>query len=173
MAKYNAKMLAECEHWIEENGLIEHGGAKLKDFCRAMCINDRTYRNWLKKDGFKEAIERGRNVFKNNLSQELVLSLAKSAKGYEVEDMVTEYRPNTNNQNEPMIRRMQKTKKHIAPNVAAAIFLLTNIDPEHYQNRQRNDVSFKKNEDQDMSLEEINNEIARLDKLDKQCKEDE
>ena len=51
--KYSASKLAEIEGWISEYGLIDYGGAKLKDFCREMGINDKTYRNWLKKEDFR------------------------------------------------------------------------------------------------------------------------
>jgi len=44
--------------------------------------------------------------------------------------------------------------------------LLTNIDPDNYQNKQRTDVAVKKLEEkEEMSKEEIDKEIERLDKL--------
>ena len=165
--KYSASKLAEIEGWISEYGLIDYGGAKLKDFCREMGINDKTYRNWLKKEDFRETIKRAKEVFKSNLSHDLAASLAMVAKGYEREETETEYRPNANNPNMSHITKMKKKKVYFQPNVGAAIFLLTNIDPEHYQQRQRIDNVIKK-DDKDMTIDEINAEIERLEKLDKQ-----
>lgn len=32
MAKYNAAKIEECEAWVAAHGLIDYGGAKLKEF---------------------------------------------------------------------------------------------------------------------------------------------
>lgn len=90
-----------------------------------------------------------------------------TAKGYEREETETEYVPNPKDPSKPTIKKLKKSTKHYQPNVGAAIFLLTNLDPEHYQNRQRTDVSVKKDEEKPMTIEEINKEIERLDKLEK------
>ena len=58
-----------------------------------------------------------------------------------------------------------KRKKYIKPDVAAAIFLATNLDPEHFQNRQRTDVALRKEDGEKMTLDEINAEIERLEKV--------
>ena len=39
------------------------------------------------------------------------------------------------------------------------------LDPEHYQNRLRNDITLKKDDEKPMTLDEINAEIARLEKF--------
>ena len=173
MAKYSQAKIKECEAWIMENGLMEHGGAKLKDFFKAMGLHHKTYYQWLQKVEFREAVERAKQYFKEHLCRELVESLAKSAKGYdhEITEENTEYRQNPNNPLQPIIHRMRKktTTVHVKSDVAAAIFLLCNLDPEHYQNRQRNDVTMKKENDPDeqLSAEELAAEIERLDMLQK------
>lgn len=170
MTKYCAKKLKECEEWIAENGLMEHGGADLKDFVKAMGINDKTYRHWLAKPDFQEMIERAKEKYKKNLTKDLVLSLAKKAKGYEVEETKTTYIPDA--QGKPHIRNMQTTKRHVPGDTAASIFLLTNLDPEHYQNKQRSDIAFKKDSEDDMSLDEVNEELERMRKADALEKEE-
>lgn len=172
MAKYSTAKIKECEEWVMEHGLMEYGGAKLKDFCAAMDIHHKTYQLWLlHKPDFRAAIERAKEYFKEHLCRDLVRSLADAAKGYEYEQTEehTEYRQNPTDPNRPIIHRMtkKKTKNFIKPDVAAAIFLLCNLDPEHYQNRQRNDVTVKKNTDVDeeMTAEELSAEIERLEKL--------
>lgn len=163
MSKYSKDKIAECEEWVSIHGLVEYGGAKLKEFCKEMGIDDKTYRNWMKKIEFADAINRAKDLFKSNLTHDLTISLAEAAKGYEREETEVEYVP-LGTGKEPTIKRMKKKKVYFQPNVGAAIFLLTNLDPEHYQNRQRNDISVKKDEEEEMTLEEINAEIARLQK---------
>ena len=93
MAKYNAAKIEECEAWVAVHGLIDYGGAKLKEFVREMGIDEKTYRLWMKgKPQFKEAIERAKEVFKQNLTHDLAISLSKAAKGYEHEETEQEFR---------------------------------------------------------------------------------
>lgn len=167
MAKFNAAKIEECEAWIITHGLIDYGGAKLKEFVREMGIDEKTYRLWMKeKPQFKEAIDRAKDIFKQSLTHDLALSLSKAAKGYEHEEVEQEYRLGADGQPTPF--KMKKKKVHVQPNIGAAIFLLTNLDPENYQNRQRSDVNFKKDgNEKPMTLDEINAEIARVEKFDK------
>lgn len=169
MAKYNQKKVEECEKWVSEHGLMEYGGALMKDFCAQMGIDYKTYKIWLKKDEFKEAIDRGKETFKSKLTHELSLSLSQAAKGGEYTKIKKhrEYRPNADGTRGQLVKLVEDEEKCvIPPNVGAAIFLLTNLDPERYQNRQKSDISIKKNEEKERSLEEINAEIERLEKLD-------
>jgi hypothetical protein len=168
MAKYNKIILGECVRWVAEHGLIDYGGARLKDFLATFHIEDITYRRWMDKSEFKEAINEAKEVYKKNLTHDLVTSLSMTAKGYEREETETEYVPNPKDPSKPTIKKLKKSTKHYQPNVGAAIFLLTNLDPEHYQNRQRTAVALKKDDDKPMTIEEINKEIERLDKLDKE-----
>lgn len=172
--KYTPKKVKECEAWIEENGLMEYGGAKLKDYCAAMNLHHKTHFNWLKKHAdYSDMIECAKERFKEHLSRDLVISLSKAAKGYDRETIEEhiEYRQNPANPSAPIIHKMTKKKTNVyfKPDVAAAIFLLCNLDPAHYQNRQRNDVTVKKTNDIDeaMTDEELAAEIERLEKLQK------
>lgn len=167
MAKYNKEKIAECEAWIEEHGLIDYGGAKLKDYVKEVSIDQKTHRLWMEgKPEYKEAVLRAKQTFKNNLTHDLAASLAEVAKGYEREEVEQEYRQGPDGN--PIPYRMKKVKKYYPPNLGAAIFLITNLDPEHYVNRQRTDIAFKKDDDTQMTLDEVNAEIDRLNKLDKQ-----
>ena len=89
------------------------------------------------------------------------------AKGYEREETETEYRPNPANPNQPIITKLKKKKVFYQPNVGAGIFLLTNLDPEHYQNRQNSNIAVKSSDEKEMTLEEINAEIAEARKAGK------
>ena len=173
MAKYSQTKIKECEEWIMEHGLMDYGGAKLKDFLAAMGIHHKCYYLWLQKDEFRAAVERAKLYFKEHLCRDLVQSLADAAKGGEREttEEHIEYRQNPADHTRPIIHRksVKKSKVFVKPDVAAAIFLLCNLDPEHYQNSQRNDITIKKPTDANeaMTDEEIAAEIERLEKLQK------
>lgn len=164
MAKYSAAKVAQCEEWVKQHGLMEYGGAMLKEFCEEMDIDNKTYYKWMQvKDEFREAINRAKEHFKSRLTHDLTVSLAEAAKGYEHEETEQEFRVGADGQPTPF--KMKRKKIHVQPNIGAAIFLLTNLDPEHYQNRQRNDIMLKKDDEKPMTLDEINAEIARLEKF--------
>jgi hypothetical protein len=160
--KFTQPLLDSAEDWIAQHGLIEYGGGQLQDFCAYLGINDRTYRRWLERKEFRSVIERGREVYKLNLTHELHETLAMAAKGGEHEEVTTEFRPNAKNNDKPTIVKMTKKKTFVPPNVGAAIFLLTNLDPAHYQNKQKNDIVLGTQSENDMTLEQINAEIERL-----------
>lgn len=166
MAKYSNAMVQAAEQWVAEHGLMEFGGAQLQDFIAMLGVDDKTYRRWLlRHTPFREAIERGKAVFKHNLTHQLHTSLAQAAKGFEHEEVEQLFRVGADGQ--PTPHQMRRTRKYYKPDIGAAIFLLTNLDPEHYQNRQRADIAVKPaEEDREMTIEEINAEIERLEKLD-------
>lgn len=173
MAKYSTKKCEEVEEWISKHGLIEYGGAKLKDYCEQMGINEKSHRNWKKQyREYSEAIDRGKETFKATHTRKLFGTLMEAATGYEktVTDETTEYRPDPANPENAIIRKQVRNKKtiHVQPNVVAAIFLLCNLDPEHFKNRQQNDISIKKPDtEEEMTPEEITAEIERLRMFDK------
>ena len=164
--KKSASLFQRAEEWISEHGLIEYGGAQLQDFCKELGINDKTYRRWLvEEENFKQAIERAKEFYKQSLTHELHETLSMVATGYEREETETEYRPNPKDPNKPTITKMKKKKVFYQPNVGAAIFLITNLDPEHYQNKQNNNVTLKDDTEKEMTIDEINKEIERLKKI--------
>lgn len=142
MAKYNKDMVQACADWVRENGLMDYGGATLTDFCNAMSIDDQTYYRWLCKVEFAEAIKKAKEAFRSNLEKDIVKSLANSAKGYEYEQYTTEY---TDVNGKPKIKKQVKKNIRVEPNVGAAIFLLTNIAPDRWKNKQDSNVSVKEN----------------------------
>ena len=140
MAKYNKDMLQACADWVRKNGLIDFGGATLTDFCKAMGIEDQTYYRWLAKVEFVEAIKKAKSAFRSTLENDIVKSLANSAKGYEYEQYTTEY---TDVNGKPKIKKQVKKNIRVEPNVGAAIFLLTNIAPDRWKNKQDNNVKIE------------------------------
>ena len=133
MAKYNKTMIQSCADWVRENGLIDYGGATLTDFCKAMSIDNKTYYAWMGKTEFSEAIKKAKEAFRDSLEKDIVKSLANAAKGYEYFQTTTEY---TDVNGKPRIKKQVKKNIRIEPNVGAAIFLLTNIAPDRWKNKQ-------------------------------------
>lgn len=133
-------MLQACADWVRKNGLIDFGGATLTAFCKAMGIEDQTYYRWLDKVEFVEAIKKAKEAFRSTLENDIVKSLANSAKGYEYEQYTTEY---TDVNGKPKIKKQVKKNIRVEPNVGAAIFLLTNIAPDRWKNKQDSTVSVK------------------------------
>lgn len=168
MAKYSLKKCEECEAFIASHGLIDYGGAKLKDYCEQMGINEKSHRNWKKlHKPYLEAVERGKETFRQKHTRKLFGTLMEAAIGGErtVTEEHTEYRPSPNDPDTPIIRKQVRNKKtiYIQPNVVAGIFLLCNLDPEHFKNRQQNDISIKKPDtEEELSPEEVSAEIERL-----------
>ena len=138
MAKYNKEMTQRCADWVSENGLMEYGGAKLMDFCKAFGIDNKTYYAWLDKPEFSDAIKRAKEKFKESLETDIVKSLANAAKGYEYTQTQTEYK-DVNGL--PKIVKQTKKNIRVESNVGAAIFLLTNIAPDRWKNKQSQDVN--------------------------------
>lgn len=131
--KYNKVKIQECAAWVRIHGLMEHGGATLKDFCKAMDISQELYYQWMEKVEFLEAIQKAKEDFKATQEERLVESLMNSALGYEAEEKKTEYVSDENGNRRP--KKQTVTKKHVQPNTGAAIFLLTNIAPERWKNK--------------------------------------
>ncbi len=133
MSKLNKELIEDCYEWICDNGLMDFGGAKLKDFCRHFHIDQRTYYRWMGNAVFADTVKKGRKYFRENSENDVSVSLVKSAKGYDYEETRTEYQDVSG---KPKVKKMTKITKHVQANVTAAIFFLTNVAPERWKNRQ-------------------------------------
>lgn len=138
MAKYNKDIVKEMCDWVRENGLIEYGGARLTDFLNQFRIDDMTYYRWLKLSEFSDAIKKAKEEYRAKCENTTVKSLFTAANGYEYEQTTTEY---MDVNGKPRIKKQTKKNVRVEPNVGAAIFLLTNIAPERWKNRQDNRLS--------------------------------
>lgn len=115
--------------WVEENGLIEDGGASLKSFLAYFSISDETYYRWSKNVEFMDIITRARETFRQNLEREIVISLARAAKGYTYKEKHEKVIIKSNSKGQPVIDGKQEWTKEVsvAPNVQAATWLLPRI----------------------------------------------
>ena len=139
--KYSKEKIRECVDWVRENGLMDYGGAKLSEFCRAMCIDNKTYYGWMRNSDFSEAIKKAKEDFKKNIQMEIEKSLAKVARGYSWEQTTTEYE--NDGTGKAKIKKQIRRTIEVEPNVGAAIFILTNIDPDKWKNKQVQDLNAK------------------------------
>lgn len=121
--------------WVRENGLKDKGGATIASLCRHFGIAEMTFGRWMKRKEFADDINSAKQYFADNLERDLVASLAKSAKGYSYVKRKTEYTSDKNGN--PVIKKQTTEDVDVQPNVGAAIFLLTNIAPERWQNKQQ------------------------------------
>lgn len=138
--KYCKAMVSKCYAWVVENGLSQPFGATVSMLCDAMGIAESTYHKWKEtKTDFSETIKKAREAFANNVSREVASSLAKRARGYKYTEVKTEMVAGA--AGKPVIARMTKTEKEVAPETAAAIFILTNVDAGNWKNRQSKDIT--------------------------------
>lgn len=133
MAKYNDKIVKQiCDAF--------RNGESIEKTCKIVGINKVTYFDWIKrKPNFLNAVESAKEEFRHTIVGKLEKSLWNIALGYDVEETKTEY--GNDKDGNPKITKQTTTKKHIAPNVTALIFALTNRDPENWKNRQTTEVN--------------------------------
>lgn len=155
MGKYNDDMLKRCAEWVSVNGLYpQQCGAPIKQFCEAMGIGDDAYYEWMRtKPEFADAIKKAQAAFREDTTTQVVNALKRKALGYEYVAERKEaaprktviYDPKTGKkareeQGELTTVKAVRETVVIPPDTGAAIFLLTNLDPEHWKNRQTSDV---------------------------------
>lgn len=141
--KKSKELWARMGAWVEENGLIEDGGAKLKEFCAFFSITRETYTQWIKLSDFSDIITRARETFRQNLEVDIVRSLAKAAVGYSYKEKHEKIIYEDNGKGQPMLKGKQNWNKEVsvAPNVQAATFLLSNLNAEKWRRTDRHEVN--------------------------------
>ena len=160
--KLTPAKIKEAATWVEQHGLFPQAcGAAVKEFCEFLGIKDTTYRRWLEKVDFVDAITRARAEFADRTVREVENALVRAALGVDYEktkekgrafdEVVKEYDPVTGN-----LIRETKTKKMVTveatrervyypPDVKAAQFVLTNLAPDKWQDKRKNDVDLSLN----------------------------
>lgn len=149
--KLSKDKIRECAAWVEENGLYpQRCGASVKLFCEAMDIGFDTYQRWMEKENFANAITHAREVFQQNTVREVSNALVKAAKGVDFTktkqkgraQVVKEYDPKTGKKIKEYTTEKIVTVEsyretvYFPPDVNAAKFILTNMDPENWKNKQ-------------------------------------
>lgn len=147
--KLTPKKIEMCAQWVRENGLTDFGGASVAQFCKANDINKTTFYEWQKKKEFSNAIEKAKEEFAETIERDIVVSLAKVAKGYTYTKTKTEYKDKNG---KPVVGKKITEEVEVQPNVGAAIFILTNINPNKWKNKIQNDVNAEIKSENETSL---------------------
>lgn len=151
--KLTAAKIKEAEEWVEKHGLHPQPcGASVGDFCKAMGIDPATYWRWGKLQQVQEALARARSKYATRIVRDVENALVKAALGIDaeetkekakaVDDVIREYDPVTGN----LIREHKtkklvtmeatRTRRYFPPDVKAAQFVLTNMDPDTWKQKQ-------------------------------------
>ena len=139
MCKYTIEKVQECVRWVKKNGLSEHGGAPIEEFCEAMDIDKTTYYRWLKFATFATQIKEAKEHWRKKTTTDLFNKLLHKAKGYTL-DLP---KKKVYNKNGETITETITETHHYPPDTGAAIFLLTNLDPENFKNRNTQETNLK------------------------------
>lgn len=142
MAKLNAAKIAECVAWVEENGLYpQKAGAAIKTFTAAMGIDRGIYYRWIKNEAFAEAIKNANITFRQRKVEDVKNALIQKALGYTTsKSKLTE--KGVSKDGKMTTKEAVRITEDITypPDTAAAIFVLTNLDPDNWKNRRFNEV---------------------------------
>ena len=134
--KLNADKIREAEEWVEKNGLFPQAcGASIRDFCTAMGIDQRTYYRWEKFANFADALTRAREKFHDNTVRDVENALVCAARGAEYSIINEEKRLNKETGKLETVKATRKTF-HEAPNIEAAKFVLSNMNPDKWRLKQ-------------------------------------
>lgn len=119
--------------WVEQEGLTlikgwARSGLSDEQIAHNMGIHPATLYKWMNEYGeINEAIKKGKEV----ADFEVENAMYNAALGYETEEVKTYVEETANGQK----KRVEKTKKHVAPNVTAQIFWLKNRQPTRWRDR--------------------------------------
>ena len=120
--------------WLEPEKLTllegwARSGLSNQQIADNMGINEATLYTWIKKyDKINQSLKKGKEVS----DYEVENAMFKSALGYEVEEVKT-YIEKTEDGKEK--KKIERTTKHVAPNVTAQIFWLKNRKPDEWKDR--------------------------------------
>jgi len=143
MAKYSKRIVKKiCD-------LIESDSYTIPEICQSVGIVESTYHEWkLKHSEFSEALKKAQETRTAYFVAEAKKSLLKKIQGYSVDETKTVF-VNSNKEvkegekPEAKIKEKTITKKYYQPDTTAIIFMLTNGEPENFQNKQSSELSGK------------------------------
>lgn len=137
-SKLSLDLINTIYNWVCVNGLVDDYGATKKSLCDAIAISDETLRRWENGNGelnvaLMESIKNAKKIFRLNRNKAVVNSLFKRATGYTARRTKTEMKPKNG---QPQIAKQIVEEYDVPPDTGAAIFILTNTDPDNWKNKQ-------------------------------------
>lgn len=157
MARYSKEIVQRITE------LISSDSYTIAEICKEVGISESTYHEWKsKKSEFSESIKKAQGIFDEKCTVEAKKSLMKLVSGYTVDESKTIYVDTV--EGRPKIKEQTITKKHYQPSLGAAIFVLTNKDPENWKNRQNNEITGKDGKDliPDFDISKLSDEERKL-----------
>ena len=132
MAKYCDEIVQEICSYLREGDTQEAA-------CKKAGIGEETFYGWQReKTEFSEAVKAAKKEFLRNQYKDAVQSLYKRATGYDVEEPEITY---GDKDGKPYIKQKKVRTKHIPADPQALKFLLTNLYPDEWQDRQKNELT--------------------------------
>lgn len=115
--------------------LMKANGATDKEIAKKLGITSKQFKNWRNES---ELIAAAYNDGKADICRKIAGKMATRAFGYDYEEtkqtVMGDVKKGSNNVENQRTVKIEKTTKHMAPDVGAQIFLLTNLDGEHWKN---------------------------------------
>lgn len=151
--KFTKEMQDRIIRWVELNGLYPQPcGATISELCKAVGISDETFSRWTdpnKNVDFVDRLTCAREKFASTVEVDIVNALVKAAKGVDFTkikeearaEKVVEYDPKTGKKVRERMGELKTVKAYretvyFPPDVKAATFVLTNIAPDRWKNKQ-------------------------------------
>ena len=132
MAKY-------CDEIVQEICGYLRTGDTQEAACKKAGIGEETFYGWQReKTEFSEAVKAAKKDFLRNQYKDAVQSLYKRATGYDVEEPEITY---GDKDGKPYIKQKKVRTKHIPADPQALKFLLTNLYPDDWQDKQKNELT--------------------------------
>lgn len=120
-------------------------GYNIGETCQKVSIDRQTLQNWIDQHSeFSEEVKRARKEGEQRAIEDVEHALLDVAKGFEYEEVRTEYESKLNpetNKYEPTIKKQVRIKKRVMPTVEAQKFFLTNKAPDIWKNRQQQEIA--------------------------------
>lgn len=132
MAKY-------CDEIVQEICGYLRTGDTQEAACKKAGIGEETFYGWQReKTEFSEAVKAAKKDFLRNQYKDAVQSLYKRATGYDVEEPEITY---GDKDGKPYIKQKKVRTKHIPADPQALKFLLSNLYPDDWQDKQKNELT--------------------------------